>query len=207
MSTLSLNTPTIVNGRPPLSLMMWPTDSRRGTVELLRKFFGDDGDLVAPRGIFGIEEASGENFQIAHPHVVGINAEHEDVALLARSDVDAVTQSDGRRRGHDGRHLLPNRLHVLDCHGIGRGLDALRSTLIVGIDHVGADRLQLPQYVLLAREPDRSHQDYRSGAHCHRQRGECELEFVAAEGVVGEVQNFAKPDREAALRATRSRYR
>ena len=93
----------------------------------------------------------------------------------------------------------PHRLHILDRHGIGRGVDALRSALVVGINHVGADGLQLAQDVLLSREPDRGHQNHRGRAHRHGQRRERELKFVAAEGVVGEVQDLAEPDREAAL--------
>ena len=96
-------------------------------------------------------------------------------------------------------HLLPHRLHILNRHGIGRGVDALRSALVVGINHVRADGLQLAQNVLLARQADRGHQNHRSRAYSHGQRREHELKLVAAEGVVSEVQDFVEPDREAAL--------
>ena len=100
-------------------------------------------------------------------------------------------------------NLLANRLHILDRHGIGRGIDALRSALVVGINHVGADGLQLAQHVLLSGQADGGHQDHRGRAHRHGQSRERELKFVAAEGVVGEVQDFAESNREAALSCER----
>ena len=57
----------------------------------------------------------------------------------------------GGRRGHDAGDLLAHRLHILHGHGVGRRVDALRSALVVGINHVGADGLQLAQDVLLSR--------------------------------------------------------
>jgi hypothetical protein len=45
-----------------------------GAVELLRQLFGNHSDLVSSRRIFGIEEASSENFQIAHLSICGVDA-------------------------------------------------------------------------------------------------------------------------------------
>src|SRR5580692_676868 len=61
-------------------------------VDSLRQFLGDDTNFIAAQRIFGVEEASGENLEIAHLLILRIDAEDENVALLARTHVDAISE-------------------------------------------------------------------------------------------------------------------
>ena len=100
------------------------------------------------------------------------NAQYEDVTLPAAAHADAVIQCDGGRGRYYGRYLLSNRIDIFHGHGVGGGIDALGSTLIVGVNHIGADGLNLAQDVLLAGESDGDHQNHRGRSHRHRQRGQ-----------------------------------
>jgi hypothetical protein len=59
--------------------------------------------------------------------------------------------------------------------------------------------LKLAQNVLLPGQTDGGYQDDRSRSHGHSQGRKHELQLVAAEGVVGKVQDLTSSNREAAL--------
>ena len=114
------------------------------SVELLGHFLGDHSDFVVLLLVLGVEEPAGDHHQIAHDSVVGENAEHGDVALLASAHGNAFTQRDHGRSGDDARHLLQRRIHVVDGQRVGGDIgDALAAALVFGLDLVGADGLDL----------------------------------------------------------------
>ncbi len=108
----------------------------------------------------------------------GKHAQGSQIAFLASADGDAVIQGNHRRSGHNSRHLLQNRVHVIDGQQVGSHI-ALLAALVFGIDKVGAYGLDLIENVLLAGHPDRDHQDERSGANHHTQRGQSEANLVS----------------------------
>src|SRR5581483_9687718 len=167
------------------------------------KRFRYKSDFIARVGVVVVEEASGEHQQVADLRVFGRDAEDHDVALLASGNADAVMQFDERRGGANAVHFLAHGMQILegelvlvDLHAIGSG-----AGLIFGVDHVGADRLNLPEDVLLAGETDGDNEDERRGTDDHAERGQHETYSVSAEGFVGELGDLAEDElRFAAVR-------
>ena len=80
--------------------------------------------LLWPEESSVIEEAAGEQLQIAHAHVFGIDAENQDVALLAAAHADAVHQRHRGRCRHDAGNLLANRR--TSSMVMGSGVESMR---------------------------------------------------------------------------------
>src|SRR5262249_12925773 len=81
--------------------------------------------------------------------------------------------------------------HVIDRERIRGGVgNALRTTLIFGLDQVGANRLNLVEHILLAGHADGDNEDEGCSTNHHAERSERETYFVAAKRVVGEGENL-----------------
>src|SRR5579864_4463871 len=158
-------------------------------IKLFGQFLLHHADFVASLLVLGVEEPSGENHQIADGTVLWKNPEYANIALFAAANRNAFIQRDPRRSGHDSGYAFQNGVHVIDGQEIGSRV-ALRSTFILGIDHVGADRLNLVEHVLLPGHTDGDHKNEGSSTNDHSQGGERKAHLVAAERVIGETDNF-----------------
>ena len=142
--------------------------------------------------ILGVEEPSRNHNKIAHDAVFRVYAEDDDVPFFPSSDGDTVVQSDHGRGSYDARHFLLRRPHVIHGQRIRCGvIDALPSTWVFGVNHVGADGLDLVNHILLASHADGDYQDQRSCADNHAEGSQRESYFVAAKCIVGEVEDLA----------------
>ena len=164
-----------------------------GTVNLQRHLLGDDPDFVVRLGVLEVEEASCENHQVADAQVFGIHTEDGDVTFPATADRYAFVEVDDRRgSGHAG-HFLLHRSQIFNGQRVRRSTaDALRPPLILCVNQVGADRLNLVEYVLPAGHADGDNQNQRGGADHHAQCGEREAHLVTAESVEGKTENLAE---------------
>ena len=165
----------------------------RRTVNLHRHFLGDHADLIVSLRILLIEESSRRDHQIAHPHVLGIDAENGDILLPAVADRDAVGELGHGRRSDDAGHDFLDGVEVVDGEGVRVGVaDVRRAAEIFRPDFVGADGLDLIENKLTASHADGDDEDERCRADNHAQCGQDEAHLVAAKSVVGEGDDLAE---------------
>jgi len=132
----------------------------RGAVEFLGEFLGNHSDFATAERVFGIEKPPGENLQIAYAEILRFDPQDQDVTLFSASHANPIFQWDGGRSSNYAGNLLSHRPDIVDGHWVGSRVDAVSSPLVLGMDHVRADRLQLTLDVLFPRKSDRSYQNY-----------------------------------------------
>ena len=163
--------------------------------ELNREGLHDNGYRCVGRGVHIVEEASGEDDEIADFLVLGRDPEEHGVFGDAATDGDAVVELKHGGGGDDAGHGLDDGVHILAGHVVrragvigahGGAADVLHFHL------VGADIRDGVESVLLAGETDGDDQDDGGGADDHAEHGKQEADLGGAKAVDGQAADLAE---------------
>ena len=99
-----------------------------------------------------------------------------------------------RRSGNYIRHFLANHANVILCEFVllNGAEGRIAPALVIGVDHVGADRLNLVENILLAGKADRHNQDQRGGPDHHAQGGERKADLAGSERIDRQLGDLAE---------------
>ena len=168
-----------------------------GAVDFLGHGSDDDGDLGVGGGVLVVEEAAGDDPEIADLLVLRADAEQSGFLGDAAADGDAVVVLEHGRAGDDAWDLVVDGLHVLAGHGVGGGDVVGAHDLSAGVLHfdlVGAEAGDGIERVLAASEADGGDQNDGGRADDHAEHGEQEAGLGGGEAIEGEVDGFAEGD-------------
>src|ERR1700722_14328008 len=154
-------------------------------------FLGDETDFATLLHVGRIEVAAAHDDEAANRLIAESDADEIDGTLFAGDDdghrelARAGNLGDAGNVGFDGVHVV-ERDFVAERRAFAAGIDEF------DVNHVRADRFDLPDHVFLASERDGDDQDNRGATDDDAERCEDGTEFIGSKGVDCNGKRFAQ---------------
>ena len=167
----------------------------RAAKPVMRKLLADHGALEVGYIVGIVQKAALGRDQVANVHVLRAYAQHQRILHHAPAIADGGVHFHHRRGVHHAGQLRQHGFLVIARQVVVEDSPLLAhcpAAAVFQLHRVGLQLLQFLKDELLAGQTDGHHQDHRSGADDHAQRGQREAHLAGAEAVHGQLENLAE---------------